>query len=215
MDERSALHQTIEEMAAHFVAELRQLQPDGPYLLGGMCFGGHVAYEMVQQLGADAPALILLDAGQPANGPSWALPPRDIFYYWRRFLDYRRSGHHWIALWRNAHSRWRKLWRRLRHWSDRELQRMGRVYGLQLPAMRNYLARPTQAKLILFQSDEPMVQSRQAGWHELSADVDIIHFPHTTHRSLLLEDENVARIAEKLREVIDGWIAEHWQDRSL
>ena len=40
-----------------------------------------------------------------------------------------------------------------------------------------------------------------------------LHFPNTTHRSLLLEDENVERIAEKLREVIDRWMAEHWQNR--
>lgn len=85
---------------------------------------------------------------------------------------------------------------------------------MQLPAMRNYTAHPTEAKLILFQSDEPMVHSRQRGWHELSDNVEIIPFSNTTHRSLLLEDENVQRIAEKLREVIDRWMAEHWQDRS-
>ncbi len=92
---------------------------------------------------------------------------------------------------------------------------MGRVYGMQLPAMRNYVARPTHAKLILFQSDEPMVHSRQRGWKELSDKFEIIHFPNTTHRSLLLEDENIERIAEKLRDVIDGWMAEHGQDRAL
>ncbi len=80
LDDRSQLHTSVEEMAAHFVGEMRQLQPTGPYLVGGMCFGGHVAYEIVQQLGQDAPLLLLLDVGQPANGPTWSLPPRNLLY---------------------------------------------------------------------------------------------------------------------------------------
>ncbi len=43
--------ETIEEMAAHYIpSELRSIQPDGPYYLGGYCFGGNVAFEMARQL---------------------------------------------------------------------------------------------------------------------------------------------------------------------
>jgi len=37
-------------MAAHYIHEMRSVQPRGPYLLGGWCFGGLVAFEMAQQL---------------------------------------------------------------------------------------------------------------------------------------------------------------------
>lgn len=215
LDGRSPIHTAVEEMAAHFVQELRHLQPIGPYLIGGMCFGGHVAYEMARQLGDDAPVVLLLDAGQPANGPGWTLPPRNLLYYLRRLLEYGREGHQWSALQNHLRGRWRRLWRRLYHWSDHSLHRMGAIYGSQLPAMRNYRAVPTQAQIILFQSDDPMVQSRQQGWKQLSKELEIVHFPNTTHRSLLLEDENLEHIAEKLREVIDRWIEDHWQDRPL
>src|SRR5262249_55453963 len=40
----------IESMAAHYVEELRAVQPEGPYLLGGWSMGGVVAFEMAQQL---------------------------------------------------------------------------------------------------------------------------------------------------------------------
>jgi thioesterase domain-containing protein len=40
----------IEDMAAHYIREIRTLQPDGPYHLGGYCFGGVVAFEMARQL---------------------------------------------------------------------------------------------------------------------------------------------------------------------
>jgi thioesterase domain-containing protein len=36
------------------VKEIRGLQPEGPYSLGGACFGGAVAYEMAQQLRAQS-----------------------------------------------------------------------------------------------------------------------------------------------------------------
>ncbi len=41
---------TIEEMAAHHVRTLRAHQPDGPYLLGGHCGAGLIAFEMARQL---------------------------------------------------------------------------------------------------------------------------------------------------------------------
>jgi pimeloyl-ACP methyl ester carboxylesterase len=41
---------TIEQMAAHYLSEIRKVQPAGPYYLGGYCFGGIVAFEMAQQL---------------------------------------------------------------------------------------------------------------------------------------------------------------------
>ena len=55
--------QSIEDMAARYVREIRTLQPDGPYYIGGNCFGGIVAYEMAQQLtaaGQEVAALVLI-----------------------------------------------------------------------------------------------------------------------------------------------------------
>ncbi len=45
-----AVPPTIEEMAAHHIETLRAFQPEGPYLLGGHCNGGLIAYEMARQL---------------------------------------------------------------------------------------------------------------------------------------------------------------------
>ncbi len=40
----------IESMAEHYLAAIRQVQPQGPYQLAGWSFGGTVALEMAQQL---------------------------------------------------------------------------------------------------------------------------------------------------------------------
>ncbi|MEI6083172.1 MAG: amino acid adenylation domain-containing protein [Verrucomicrobiota bacterium] len=41
---------TIEEMADHYLTELKALRPTGPYCLAGYCLGGMVAYQMARQL---------------------------------------------------------------------------------------------------------------------------------------------------------------------
>lgn len=45
-----AIPSTIEEIAASFIQMIRAVQPEGPYLLGGLCKGGVTAYEMARQL---------------------------------------------------------------------------------------------------------------------------------------------------------------------
>jgi amino acid adenylation domain-containing protein len=41
---------TIEDLAAHYIKEMREVQPHGPYYLMGHSFGGAIAYEMSRQL---------------------------------------------------------------------------------------------------------------------------------------------------------------------
>ena len=55
----------LETMAAAHIKSMRAVQPEGPYLLGGWCNGGLVAYEMARQLhavGQTVDLLVLMDA---------------------------------------------------------------------------------------------------------------------------------------------------------
>jgi thioesterase domain-containing protein len=57
-------------MAEEAVRQLVALQPQGPYLLGGYCHGGPIAYEMAQQMerqGLRVGMVILLDAWVPRH----------------------------------------------------------------------------------------------------------------------------------------------------
>ncbi|HEY9909108.1 MAG TPA: HAD-IIIC family phosphatase [Thermosynechococcaceae cyanobacterium] len=59
------LHTRISDMAAHHIDRIRSVQPQGPYLLGGMCAGGVIAYEVARQLeqqGQTVAMVALLDA---------------------------------------------------------------------------------------------------------------------------------------------------------
>jgi amino acid adenylation domain-containing protein len=58
----------IETMAAHYIEQVRTIQPQGPYLLGGWSFGGVVAFEMARQLkreGQQIAGLVLFDSWAP------------------------------------------------------------------------------------------------------------------------------------------------------
>ncbi len=60
----------IEEMASLYLADVRRIQPAGPYQIGGYSFGGLVAYEMAQQLyeaGEEVSLLALFDTGLPSG----------------------------------------------------------------------------------------------------------------------------------------------------
>jgi thioesterase domain-containing protein len=50
----------IEALAAHYIEELRTVQPNGPYFLIGYSWGGLVAYEIAQQLTANGEVVELV-----------------------------------------------------------------------------------------------------------------------------------------------------------
>ena len=61
---------SIEDMAAAYLAEIRQVQPEGPYHLLGTCMGAVVVYEMAQRLhaaGEQVGLLVLLEPRPPAE----------------------------------------------------------------------------------------------------------------------------------------------------
>ncbi|MBW4673819.1 MAG: amino acid adenylation domain-containing protein [Desmonostoc geniculatum HA4340-LM1] len=56
---------SVEKTANYYLREIRKIQPNGPYLLGGHCYGGVLAFEMAQQLqrqGETVDLLVVIDA---------------------------------------------------------------------------------------------------------------------------------------------------------
>jgi len=70
LDGQAEPHKRLEEMAAYYIAEIKSVQPEGPYYLGGHSFGGLVAFEMAQQLqraGDEIGLLAVLDTSVPTS----------------------------------------------------------------------------------------------------------------------------------------------------
>ena len=105
----------IEEMAADYVDDLRKVQPEGPYYLGGYCFGGNVAYEMARVLaaqGQEVALLALLNCSPPnsrytqiAPTPLWFWRFAKNLFYWKDYVL------RWTPAQRRAFFNWK--WQRL------------------------------------------------------------------------------------------------------
>ncbi|MQY02119.1 non-ribosomal peptide synthetase [Actinomadura macrotermitis] len=59
---------SITEMARRYVERMRRVQPEGPYVIGGWCLGGIIAYEMARVLrtqGKRVALLVVIDTESP------------------------------------------------------------------------------------------------------------------------------------------------------
>jgi acyl-CoA synthetase (AMP-forming)/AMP-acid ligase II/thioesterase domain-containing protein/NAD(P)-dependent dehydrogenase (short-subunit alcohol dehydrogenase family)/acyl carrier protein len=59
------VHTSIEQMSKYYIDQMRQVQPNGPYILGGLCAGGIIAFDMACRLqaeGEQVAMVVLLDA---------------------------------------------------------------------------------------------------------------------------------------------------------
>ena len=76
LDGRSPIDAKFEDVARRYIDEVRQVQPHGPYMLGGYCLGGTLALEMAQQLIKSGEAVSLLALIEIYNIRSirWPLP---------------------------------------------------------------------------------------------------------------------------------------------
>lgn len=65
---RTLADRSFESIARHFVAAIRERRPHGPYMLGGWCAHGLLAFEAAQQLsaaGEDVALVIMLETANP------------------------------------------------------------------------------------------------------------------------------------------------------
>jgi thioesterase domain-containing protein len=122
---------SIEEMARNYVAEIRDLQPEGPYLLGGFSFGGWIAWEMAQQLDAagEDVRLLLIDIGPGSDDRPQMSAIRKIgrigSFHWRnwRGLTGRTRAAYRVDAFRNEVGRFS---------GALGLDPLGRLYGLAM-----------------------------------------------------------------------------------
>ncbi|EEW26718.1 type I polyketide synthase [Rhodobacter ferrooxidans] len=100
----AAPHATLPEAAADYIAELRQVQPHGPYLLGGFSGGGLTAWEMAQQLeaaGEEVALLVLLDTPLPMR-PSLTRRDKALI----KLAELRAKGPGYLLDWARARWAW-------------------------------------------------------------------------------------------------------------
>jgi thioesterase domain-containing protein len=211
----------LEDIAAHCVQTLLQVQPEGPYFLGGWSDAGVMAYEMAQQLqqrGETVALVVLFDAENQAHRPDisssfesagmrlhflgqwlklqcrtlWSVKPRDIAGHVRRRLAFRLAWLKGLA--------WGMAYRiHLRAgWSFHH--GLHNIEYVSVFASKNYQPRPYDGPVLLFRrANRPTGQYRdpEYGWGGLATQLEIHEVPGN-HIDMFL-DPNVHVMADKLR----------------
>jgi thioesterase domain-containing protein len=216
----------IEDIAAHYIADLRKFQPQGPYRLGGYCFGGNVAYEMARQLRAQGRqvALLLLINCWPNNSSytqlSWtpAFLGKAVWNFCIRLAHQIRCG----ANQPRDYFKWRAAWavKRLRSlFSENSSGRLSvddivdlserpenerKLWRTHVQAWLQYQPQPYDGRVILFRTrGHPLVCSfdNQMGWGSYARGGVEVRICRGDHESIL-EEENVAYTARELAAIL-------------
>jgi amino acid adenylation domain-containing protein len=195
---------SLQDLAALFVRHLKAVQPAGPYLLAGYCFGGHVAVEVARQLTAagDRVALLGLIDARPyrpkvARGEyvrmmlTGALRARPSD--WKRFLAAKHSMMREGALIdRMARTSPEKLDRR-------DLNR----WVLETRTLGRYRSTEYDGRLTYFYPDESQYElygDPSCGWLYMAERVDL-HKVSGSHLNMMKEP-HVRQLAAQLQACI-------------
>jgi amino acid adenylation domain-containing protein len=218
LDGQQAPLTSIEQLAAHYLQELRRVQPTGPYYLGGRSFGGVVAYEMAQQLhhqGEEVALVALLDTDP--LGWMKLLPRRLALQQQTHFLALRIRRH--LA---NLHSlslrgkcaymqdkvsyKKRKLatwhWQLKRAFNASNTTHLAdalrEVEEVNYQAQRQYIPRPYPGRVTFFSAREEVSSlENQCGWQSLAqGGVKIIEVPG--NHQTMIKPPNVQGLAQQL-----------------
>jgi amino acid adenylation domain-containing protein len=213
-------HATVEEMAAHYLQEMRAVQPAGPYLLGGYCFGGIVAFEMAQRLreqGEEVGLLVLFNAPSPPyirrhQGRVMVLkvvpqPPAAT----AEKLSLLRKGRRILGeLYRGVRRRYRRtvrearvVWHRRRHIPVPEDLRELFFVRTNQWAELHYRPQVYPGPMVLFRATD-IYHEPDLGWGPLvKAGVEIHEIPGThLNQRTIMSEPCVGLVAERLAEIL-------------
>jgi thioesterase domain-containing protein/acyl carrier protein len=202
LDGRTRPHRRIEDMAADYIAEIRTVQPEGPYLLGGACAGGLIALEMAQQLLAEGQGVALLVVMDtilpPIRGRAEARRVlRDVWLQTLRRLERNLAAAVTDAV--------RRVSKRFLALVDAKARRAGRVRRAFDIARWRYRPRVYPGRITFFRARDPYLWSRRRieAWASLAGGGLDCRQVSVDHMAMLSEP-HVQHLARELRECIDA-----------
>jgi amino acid adenylation domain-containing protein len=208
LDGRQPCDSRVEDMAEHYLEEIRRVQPRGPYLLGGYSLGGMVAFEMAQRLiaeGNEQVLVVLFDTfctpqanGSNGTGNGAESLRQSLLAAWQK-LAQASTAEKWQAVKRVAVTVKDGVHR---HVSDltlpRSLKTVRKALGM---AVNSYIPRAYPGRLILFRSRyKPLTQLRDphAAWSRYAGQGLEICEVEGNHENILLEPQ-VRSVAHELK----------------
>ena len=229
LDGRIKLDPCLEEMAACYVQEIQSLQPEGPYFLGGYCFGGILAIEAARQLtecGHDVPLVILIQTqadGYPRDLPELTWLHRK-YYRAQKRLDLELSN---FAAHRGP-TKLGYIWQRMRRlvdiirgriemvmpsfWQGRAGRQPSMAYIAHAltvaheKAVNKYTIRPYAGQVALIRAEKQrrgIHPDGTLGWESLlNGHLNVDEVPG--HQQQMLDEPNVRVLAAKIMTAIES-----------
>ena len=222
---------TMQDIAAELAAKVREIQPRGPYLLGGTCMAGWVAFSIASELirqGEKVTLLAIFDSFAPAYLKE--RPSRMV--RWRRFAGHLKfhvnnlihsdsQQRLWHVKDRIRTLRWHlntQLWWRAHSFYVRMGWPLPRVlrqpaYLTAKAALSSGPVDPYPGRIALFrpmQRPTGPLDDPYLGWRRVSAGVELYEVPGD-HKHLLLPP-NVSTIAAQLKACLEGMPAQVHED---
>ncbi len=208
MDGTTEPQDSIESMARLYIQEMRQIQPHGPYYLGGRCFGARPAVEMAYQLeqeGEKVNLVVLLDSGLVRPRPKYP-NLRSMNDRWRHL---RKKFSPWEILYKTIQNRSRIFYRSLQSTVEEINPNSGdhldTVFRAHVRARRNGHLKPIHARLVLIVSGEIAEKGLHLGWRQL-AKGDFEEYASATwlHTTFLKDTDSLEEISHIIRQEIDA-----------
>ncbi|HVS83325.1 MAG TPA: amino acid adenylation domain-containing protein [Pyrinomonadaceae bacterium] len=210
LDGTQPLLSKVEDMAAHYIKEMRELQPEGPYLIGGRSLGGTIAFEMARQLqaaGQEIGLLALLDT-YPVQSAHLARRLSDHLTNLRSLSLRERFGylaHKARFAPRKIKSRiWRTIYNSLQKFGWNLPRALHSVTEFNSLAAHRYVPRAYDGKVTLFWASGDLRASNDLveGWRALATGgIEVREIPGT-HLDIIKEP-HVAELANKLSERLE------------
>ena len=202
----------IEDMAAHYVRQIKNAQSQGPYFLAGYCFGGLVTFEMGRQLLAqgDEVALLALLDSPPRLQLSLEVTGTKDGRMRRRYRETVQRLVFGLRLFASFRARIRRhaaksADRRDPVPRDSLAARFGRVQDINSFAVPGYLLQPYSGRITLFRRltmFEPSLVDTVPDWRSLAAGGVEVHEIAGNHDDIIAEP-NVRSLAYKLQQCLD------------
>jgi aspartate racemase len=200
LDGSRAPFTNIEEMAAHYIREMRGVQPEGPFFLGGYSFGGLVAYEMARQLYAGGEEVALLALLDTYPGELEAVTTS----IWKLLLEPKRLR----ALSDVPKTAKKSVQRRVKRlFLSKTLKD---VLQANHGASARYELQPYEGKTTLFRAEQSSLRAfddPHAAWASLAVGGLQIEEISGDHGDILMMPQ-VGELAKKLKVAIDNAVAE-------
>jgi thioesterase domain-containing protein len=204
----------LEDIATQLVRCMREVQPEGPYYIAGLCVNGVIAYEMARQLvgqGEEIALLVVFDAQNPAYYEDFSQESR-LELLWKRvafqFSNLRSVG--LTGLPDFIRDRLTGIRRRLsvRYWRachalhvHVNIERLEDLENIVHPASFIYRPKAYSGPVVFFQStDWPVGRywDFHASWNGLMSGGLELYKIRGGHESMFYED-NVDLLAAKLQ----------------